>query len=168
MRHLLVDATRLRLRADVAVGAYLSGGLDSSVVAALARSFSTNTLRTFSVAFADHEYDERTHQEQIARLLGTEHHAIDEFCWGTTSSRRPECAPFGRGEVRAVLADAGSEALDRLLKSGIIDSTGVLDLLLFVEDTFRIHVEDEDLTPENFDSIDNLTRYIEARLVVHV
>jgi asparagine synthase (glutamine-hydrolysing) len=77
LRDLLLDATQLRLRADVPVGAYLSGGLDSSLVTALARRYSTNTLQTFSVAFSDGEYDERTYQQKVARRLGTEHHTID-------------------------------------------------------------------------------------------
>jgi asparagine synthase (glutamine-hydrolysing) len=76
LRELLLDATRLRLRADVAVGAYVSGGLDSSAVTALARRYTSNTLQTFAVAFTDGEYDERPHQERVARMLGTEHHTI--------------------------------------------------------------------------------------------
>lgn len=76
LRELLLDSTRLRLRADVPVGAYVSGGLDSSAVTALARRHTTNRLQTFAVAFTDGEYDERPHQERVAGLLGTEHHTI--------------------------------------------------------------------------------------------
>lgn len=46
------------------------------------------------------------------------------------------------------------------LEEGIVDSTGILELLLFVEETFDIQVEDEEVTPENFDSVERLTRYI--------
>lgn len=70
---LLIDATRIRLRADVPVGAYLSGGLDSSVVTAIIRRFSDAPLKTFSIAFDDPEYDESAHQREVARFLGTEH-----------------------------------------------------------------------------------------------
>ena len=77
LRALLLDATRLRLRADVPVGSYLSGGLDSSIVTALARRYTTNVLQTFSVAFSDAEFDERPYQEEVADLLGTEHHTIE-------------------------------------------------------------------------------------------
>lgn len=77
LRDLLVDATRLRLRADVPVGAYLSGGLDSSTIAAIVRHQAPNRLQTFSVAFADADFDERLHQQRMARALGTEHHTIE-------------------------------------------------------------------------------------------
>lgn len=76
LRELLGDATRLRLQADVPVGAYLSGGLDSSVIAALARRSATGRFDTFSIAFADAGFDESVHQERMARHLGTEHQTI--------------------------------------------------------------------------------------------
>jgi asparagine synthase (glutamine-hydrolysing) len=74
---LLVDATRLRLRADVPVGAYLSGGLDSSTIAAIVRRYTTNHLKTFSIAFQDLHFDERAHQRRMAEHLGTEHFSIE-------------------------------------------------------------------------------------------
>jgi asparagine synthase (glutamine-hydrolysing) len=74
---LLADAVRLRLRADVPVGTYLSGGLDSSLITALAQRASDHELRTFSVAFHDARYDERTFQQQVAQALGTRHHVIE-------------------------------------------------------------------------------------------
>jgi asparagine synthase (glutamine-hydrolysing) len=76
LRDLLIDASRLRLRADVPVGAYLSGGLDSSLIAALIRRFSDNRLETFSVAFTDPAFDESGYQRQAAEHFGTRHHAI--------------------------------------------------------------------------------------------
>jgi asparagine synthase (glutamine-hydrolysing) len=77
LRHLLTDATRLRLLADVPVGAYLSGGLDSSLIAALTRGFVGKQLDTFSIAFTDAAYDERDHQQRMARHLGTAHQVIE-------------------------------------------------------------------------------------------
>jgi asparagine synthase (glutamine-hydrolysing) len=74
---LLADAVRLRLRADVPVGTYLSGGLDSSLITALAQQASDHELRTFSVAFHDARYDERAYQQQVAQALGTRHHVVE-------------------------------------------------------------------------------------------
>ncbi|HEU4702882.1 MAG TPA: asparagine synthase (glutamine-hydrolyzing) [Conexibacter sp.] len=74
---LLADAVRLRLRADVPVGTYLSGGLDSSLVTALAQRAGDHELRTFSVAFHDARYDERAFQQQVAQALGTRHHVVE-------------------------------------------------------------------------------------------
>jgi asparagine synthase (glutamine-hydrolysing) len=73
LRELLVDSVRLQLRADVPVGAYLSGGLDSSGIVALVRSFTDTPVRTFSVAFDDAEFDESHHQQAMVRHLGTDH-----------------------------------------------------------------------------------------------
>jgi asparagine synthase (glutamine-hydrolysing) len=73
LRELLVDAVRLQLRADVPVGAYLSGGLDSSGIVALARRFTDAPVRTFSIAFEDAEFDESEHQQAMVRHIGTEH-----------------------------------------------------------------------------------------------
>ena len=49
------------------------------------------------------------------------------------------------------------------LEEGIIDSTGVLELVTFLEETFDIQVEDEELIPENLDSINNVTAYLERK-----
>jgi asparagine synthase (glutamine-hydrolysing) len=73
LRELLVDAVRLQLRADVPVGAYLSGGLDSSGIVAMIRGFTQTPVRTFSVAFEDGEFDESQHQQAMVRHLGTDH-----------------------------------------------------------------------------------------------
>jgi acyl carrier protein len=58
--------------------------------------------------------------------------------------------------------DAFSDA-DSFLDMGIIDSTGVLELVAFVESTYGIAVKDEELVPENLDSIENLVRFVEAK-----
>lgn len=70
---LLTDAVRLRLRSDVPVGAYLSGGLDSTITTALIKKCSDARLRTFSIGFADSNYDETSHQQEAAHFLGTDH-----------------------------------------------------------------------------------------------
>lgn len=76
LRGLLEDAVCLRLRADVPVGAYLSGGLDSSTITALVRQVSEGQLETFSIAFTDAAFDESEFQRLMARMLGTRHHVI--------------------------------------------------------------------------------------------
>jgi asparagine synthase (glutamine-hydrolysing) len=74
VRAALLQAVRLRmLRADVPVGSYLSGGLDSSLVAALGYEVMGSRFRTFSLRFEDAEYDETPFQRQMAQRLGTEH-----------------------------------------------------------------------------------------------
>ncbi len=73
---LLKDAVRLRLRADVPVGAYLSGGLDSSIITSLISNNFNNHLRTFSLSFQSSDFDESQYQNEIVRQLGTEHSGI--------------------------------------------------------------------------------------------
>lgn len=74
---LLTDATRLRMRADVPVGAYLSGGLDSSLISALAAPMAPRGLNTFSVTFDSAEHDESAFQAEMANSLGTRHSSIN-------------------------------------------------------------------------------------------
>lgn len=77
VRRSLENATSLRtLRADVPVGSYLSGGLDSSLVAALGRQYAGDHFQTFSLRFEDAEYDETSYQRMMVRLLGSEHHEV--------------------------------------------------------------------------------------------
>ena len=83
---IIIIVCQIRLRADVPVGAYLSGGLDSSTITALIRNYTDNYLKTFSIAFADPAFDEREHQERMVEFLGTDH-------------RRVECADADVGRV---------------------------------------------------------------------
>jgi asparagine synthase (glutamine-hydrolysing) len=76
LRALLIDSVRLQLRSDVPVGAYLSGGLDSSVITALIRHYTDSPLRTFSITFEDSEFDESHFQHALVRHLGTQHSIV--------------------------------------------------------------------------------------------
>jgi asparagine synthase (glutamine-hydrolysing) len=73
---LLQDATRIRLRSDVPVGAYLSGGIDSTLIAALAKRAAGDRLRTFSVAFEDPAFDESSYQSEASAYLETSHSSV--------------------------------------------------------------------------------------------
>ncbi|PTE12033.1 asparagine synthase (glutamine-hydrolyzing) [Mesorhizobium helmanticense] len=77
VRSALEAATALRIvSADVPVGCYLSGGLDSSLVATLGRRFAGERFQTFSLRFADAEYDETRFQRLVAGATGSEHHEV--------------------------------------------------------------------------------------------
>lgn len=73
---LVEDAVRVRMVADVPVGALLSGGVDSSTVVALMARQSTRPIKTFSVGFDEPGYDETAYAEQVADHVGTEHHVL--------------------------------------------------------------------------------------------
>jgi asparagine synthase (glutamine-hydrolysing) len=86
LRDLLSDATRLRLRADVQVASYLSGGIDSTFIAALIRQHTPESLCTFSIAFEEPAFDERSYQEVATDFLATDH-------------RRTECTNADVGRI---------------------------------------------------------------------
>jgi len=74
LRELLADAVRMRLVSDVPLGVLLSGGVDSSTVAALAVRASSEPVKTFSISFAESSFDESAYARGVAKFLGTDHH----------------------------------------------------------------------------------------------
>ncbi len=71
------DAIRLRLRADVPVAAYLSGGLDSSVTTSFIKKISPKNLKTFSIGFSEKDFDESSYQNTAVKYFDTEHASIE-------------------------------------------------------------------------------------------
>lgn len=76
LRHLLEEAVRKRLMSEVPLGAFLSGGVDSSTVVAIMRHHFDHELQTFSVGFADPRIDESRHAREVAERFGTRHHEL--------------------------------------------------------------------------------------------
>jgi len=74
LRELLADSVRMRLVSDVPLGVLLSGGVDSSTVAALAVEASSEAVKTFSISFAESSFDESSYARAVAKYLGTDHH----------------------------------------------------------------------------------------------
>jgi asparagine synthase (glutamine-hydrolysing) len=72
----LSDAVRLQALADVPLGAFLSGGVDSSTIVALMQAQSTNRVRTFTIGFEEAGFDESPHASAVAAHLGTAHHTL--------------------------------------------------------------------------------------------
>jgi asparagine synthase (glutamine-hydrolysing) len=76
LRTTLADAVREQMIADVPLGAFLSGGIDSTIIAGLMQRVSARPVKTFSIGFNDPSFDESHYAEMAARHLGTEHHAF--------------------------------------------------------------------------------------------
>lgn len=145
LRDTLEEAVRFRLRGDYPLGAFLSGGLDSSIIASIVRQNTTGELPTFSITVPDSWADESAYQQIIAAKLGTEHSSV-VVTGGDIRERFPNlvrkceallhfCAPVavemlaehvGQSGVRIVLGGEGADesffGYDILKEATILDS----------------------------------------------
>ena len=128
LREILVESVRLHLVSDVPVGAFLSGGVDSSAVVATMARLSSRPIKTFSVGFREPSYDESTHARRVAEQFGTEHHelildpditdVLDDLIWHLDepfgdSSAIPTymVSKLAAKEVKVVLSGDGGDEL---------------------------------------------------------
>ncbi|MBT5954891.1 asparagine synthase (glutamine-hydrolyzing) [bacterium] len=77
LKNILIDSVKIRMNSDVSMGSFLSGGIDSSLITAIASNISVERLRTFSIKFSEKAFDESVYAEEIAKLLGTDHTTIE-------------------------------------------------------------------------------------------
>jgi len=128
-RGLLRESVRLRLMADVPLGMFLSGGLDSSAVAALMAREADRPVQTFSVAFAEREFSELTYAREVAQAIGADSHevvieaadffgALPRLVWHEDEPiAHPSSVPLhfvsalAREHVKVVLTGEGSDEL---------------------------------------------------------
>lgn len=89
VRELLTESISLRLRSDVPVGAFLSGGLDSSAIVALMREIESNDVRTYSIDFQEQAYSETEYASTVAEAMGTEHTA-EVVCGDSVREAMPD------------------------------------------------------------------------------
>ena len=82
VRHELLEATRIRMISDVPLGAFLSGGVDSTIIVGLMQQLAQRPTKTFSIRFSVREYDESQYARRAAAHLGTEHHEflVEDKC----------------------------------------------------------------------------------------
>ncbi|MGE0132679.1 MAG: asparagine synthase (glutamine-hydrolyzing) [Blastocatellales bacterium] len=120
---LLADSVKLRLVSDVPVGVFLSGGIDSSAVVALARRATDSPIKSFSVCFKEQEFSEAVYAEKIARRYDTDHHSIlvteDEILSRLPGALRAMDQPSIDGVNTFIVSRAAGDAGLKVALSGL-------------------------------------------------
>jgi asparagine synthase (glutamine-hydrolysing) len=102
LRTTLDQAVREQMVADVPLGAFLSGGVDSTIIVGLMQRASDRPVKTFSIGFGDPAFDETRYAELVAKALGTDHHAF------TVEARAWETLPLLAGQFDEPFADSSA------------------------------------------------------------
>ncbi|HKQ78067.1 MAG TPA: asparagine synthase (glutamine-hydrolyzing) [Blastocatellia bacterium] len=123
MGELLAGSVKLRLVSDVPVGVFLSGGIDSSSVVALARRAADKEIKSFSVCFKEQEFDEAVYAEKVARRYGADHHSIliteDEILSRLPGALRAMDQPSMDGVNTYLVSQGAAEAGLKVALSGL-------------------------------------------------
>ncbi len=123
VRELLENSVRRRMISDVRLGAFLSGGIDSSAVVALMSKLSDSPVSTFSVNFEEKEFDESVHAETIAKKFGTDHQSVrlraGDFLESLPDALASADSPSGDGVNTYVVSKATRAAGLKVALSGV-------------------------------------------------
>ena len=123
VREQLTNAVQLRMRSDVPLGAFLSGGIDSSAVVGLMQEVSERPISTFSVTFNEGEFDESPWSRLVAKRFGTDHHEIrltsDHFLDQVPAALEAMDHPSGDGPNTFVVSEATKAAGITVALSGL-------------------------------------------------
>ena len=123
INELLQSSVELRMRADVPFGAFLSGGIDSSIVVGLMSRISSHAVNTFSITFNEQAYDESPYSELIAKRFNTKHTAIqlsaNHFLQMVPEALQAMDHPSGDGPNTYVVSKATREAGVKMALSGL-------------------------------------------------
>jgi asparagine synthase (glutamine-hydrolysing) len=123
VRDLLLDAVRLRMVSDVPVGAFLSGGIDSSLIVACMSEQSEAPVNTFTISFDEKDYDESVYAQQIASQYKTNHHRIlirpEEFLFSVEDILASLDTPSGDGPNSYLVAKHTRAANIKVALSGL-------------------------------------------------
>ncbi len=123
VRDLFLDSVRLRMVSDVPVGAFLSGGIDSSLIVACMAEQSTAPVNTFTVSFNEKEYDESVYAQQVATAYKTNHHRLlikpEEFLYSLEDILAAMDTPSGDGPNTYLVARHTRQANIKVAMSGL-------------------------------------------------